>query len=123
MRRRLVLIIYTIILVIQKKIDAIIAEYEKDLDRYNKELEDFYVVEASDMINKQYYISQRNYYSQLVDEYTDYKYEPYFGRTCFSITCDFEENPEDDYAAEEVASLRDRLRFAWDDDEAETEGY
>lgn len=68
------------LLVIQKKIDAIIAEYEKDLERYNKELEDFYVVEASDMINKQYYISQRNYYSQLVDEYTDYKYEPYFGR-------------------------------------------
>ena len=34
-----------------------------------------------------------------------------------------EENPEDDYAAEEVANLRDRLRFAWDDDEAETEGY
>lgn len=33
------------------------------------------------------------------------------------------ENPDDDYAAIEVAELRDRLRFAWDDNEAEIEGY
>ena len=33
------------------------------------------------------------------------------------------ENPDDDYAAIEVAELRDRLRFAWDDNEAEMEGY
>jgi hypothetical protein len=34
-----------------------------------------------------------------------------------------EENPDDDWAAIEVAELRDRLRFAWDDNEAEMEGY
>lgn len=33
------------------------------------------------------------------------------------------ENPDDDYLCEEVAELRDRLRFAWDDNEAEVEGY
>lgn len=33
------------------------------------------------------------------------------------------ENPDDDYLHEEVAELRDRLRFAWDDNEAEMEGY
>ena len=32
-------------------------------------------------------------------------------------------NPEDEDLAQEIAELKERINFAWQDDEAECEGY
>ena len=65
---------------IEKKIDNIILEKNKQLDKIQAEIDDFYVLNKEDLENKQYLIERKWRDSSRVEKLEEYKPSPYFGR-------------------------------------------
>ena len=66
---------------VQNQIDSIMAEYKEFAEKYEKELENYDIVNNSEERKaKQFYLDKKRYYGKLRDEYIGYRNEPYFGR-------------------------------------------